>query len=55
MICPHCNRKVEIPRIYVEKGYVKCSKCLQIIEIEKNEPKKTIPKELVLKKILIHL
>ena len=66
MICPHCNRKIEIERqkmyieksfiinetIFIEKAFIKCTKCLQTIEITNNEPTKTIPKELTPKKIL---
>ncbi len=55
MKCPHCNRTVHIDKIYIEKGYVKCRKCLQVIEIKNNIPKKTIPKDLVNKKILLFL
>ncbi len=52
LICPHCNRKIEIPKMYIEKAFIKCTKCLQTIEIINNEPTKTIPKELTPKKIL---
>ncbi len=50
--CPHCNRKTDIPKMYIEKAFIRCTKCLQTIEITNNEPKKTIPKELTPKKIL---
>ena len=52
LICLHCNRKIDIPKMYIEKAFIKCTKCLQTIEITNNEPTKTIPKELTQKKIL---
>ena len=52
MNCPHCNRKIDIPKMYIEKAFIKCTKCLQTIEIMNNDPTKTIPKELTPKKIL---
>lgn len=52
MNCPHCSREIEIQKMYIEKAFIKCTKCLQTIEISNNEPTKTIPKELTPKKIL---
>jgi transcription elongation factor Elf1 len=55
MKCPHCNREIEMQKMYIERAFIKCRKCLQIIEIKNNEPIKAIPKEIIYKKILLLL
>lgn len=43
--CPDCNREIDRP---IKKGWVQCTKCLQLVIFDNWEPIKSVPKNLIL-------